>query len=238
MPYSGRALFYRLTILGGFAVLVGPVQGASHGVHALHAQQLHSSQTSDLPTLHEPAPSHVPTLSNTALIHLWEKNQYSPILRDPGIERQLSIAVSAARDINPTRFDLNHPLLGHMLRDTNFFNSVLNAYMTNPARFTLYHHRFIPLLRGYAMNMVIPTVPTPQLPTPEVSPGQISNPGSTTVTSVPEGINNGTGPSTGATQIIAPAAVPEPSGIILLFLGISFVAIRYQIHRRRALVSC
>src|SRR4051794_27594314 len=93
--------------VSGLVVLGTPVRGASIG--RLHAQQTSTS----LPALHEPVPLHGPVLSNAAPLKLWQTNQFSPIFRDPKIEMQLCTAVSAARSVNPTRFDRNHPILGH-----------------------------------------------------------------------------------------------------------------------------
>src|SRR3954469_20819578 len=86
-----------LTALGGLAS-PGPVAlGASMGPNAFHKQQHAHQALAGLPSLHEPAPLHVPVLSNAALIKLAHRNQFSPILRDPGIEKQLTAALTAAR---------------------------------------------------------------------------------------------------------------------------------------------
>jgi hypothetical protein len=206
--------------VSGLVVLGTPVRGASIG--RLHAQQTSTS----LPALHEPVPLHVPVLSNAALLKLWQTNQFSPIFRDPKIEMQLCTAVSAARSVNPTRFDRNHPILGHLIRDPNFFKTVLAAYNSNPARFTQFHHRLIPFIRGCALMTETPTTP----PSTGVGSGEVTSPGGSTIVSpIPEGVTNGPPPVT------LPEAVPAPPGIVLLLFGMSFVATR--LRGRRLLAS-
>ena len=89
--------------------------GSSIGFHE-YLKHRHS-EAIVLPRLYEPQPGHVPELSDKALIKLWETNQFSPILRNPAIERQLYEAVSQWRGVNTARWDAAHPTLGHMLSD-------------------------------------------------------------------------------------------------------------------------
>jgi len=195
-----------------------------------------------LPALHEPAPLHVPVLSNAALIKLANRNQFSPILRDPGIEKQLATALTAARNANPTRFDRQNPLLGRLIRDPNYLRTVLAAYNSNPARFTKFHHYLLPFLRGAAMMTETPTSPPPSGTGSE----QTTPPGSTVVSPVPQGISGGETPgvptpgqfSGGETPGFpkpaqfsggeTPQVIPEPSSFVLFFLGVGFVVARLR----------
>jgi hypothetical protein len=234
MHHSHRYSTSVLTILGALTVLGPTVRAASIGVHSFHSHHhnIHASQSSLLPVLHEPVPSNVPSLSNSALIRLWEHNQFSPILRDPGIEKQLFAAVSAERSLNPSRFDRLHPVVGHLIRDPAYFNAVLNAYLTHTARFVRYHHQLLPFLRGGAMTMISP----PPISTPIVqgtSPEQIVAPGMPRVNPIPEGINNGPGPTTPTTPT-GPSSVPAPPSIVLMILGMSYVASRIRFRRPMA----
>src|SRR3954452_16350850 len=175
------SLLLLLTALGGLAS-PGPIAlGASIGAGALHKHQQHQQHAhqalAGVPSLHETAPLHVPVLSNAALVKLALHNQFSPILRDPGIEKQLATALTAARNANPTRFDRQNPLLGHLIRDPNYLQTVLAAYNSNPARFTRFHHYLIPFLRGAAMLTPTPTTPPPSGTGSE----QTTPPGSTIV---------------------------------------------------------
>src|SRR4051812_4822456 len=99
MRPSSRVFFWNLAILGGFAVLASSVQGSTFGFHEFLKQG--HTQSLNLPRLYEPAPSNVPHLSNGSLIRLWQNNQFSPILRDPGIQMQLCEAVTERRNLNP-----------------------------------------------------------------------------------------------------------------------------------------
>jgi len=208
--------------VGGLVVLGTPVRGASMGVDRLLAQQA----SVNLPALHQPVPSHVPVLSNSALIRLWKNNQFSPILRDPTIQMQLCAAVSAARSVNPTRFDRNQPVVGRLIRDPNFFKTVLAAYLSNPARFTQFHHRLVPFIRGCALMTETPTTP----PATGVGSGEVTSPGGGPIVSpIPQGETNGPPP------VVLPQAVPAPPSILLLLFGMSFVATR--LRGRRLLAS-
>jgi hypothetical protein len=229
MRYLNRASStYLLTIVGGLALFGGPpVRGSSLGIGQFQAQQVDAQQASTLPALHEPVPLHVPVLSNSALLRLWKNNGSSPILRDAGIQMQLCAAVSAARSVNPTRFDRTQPIVGRLISDTNYFNKVLAAYISNPARFTRFHHHLVPFLRGCALMTETPTTP----PVPGTNPGPVEIPGGGSVVSpVPGGISEGPGP------IQSPAVVPAPSSLVLLIIGMSFVAAR--LRGRRLLASC
>jgi len=210
----------RLTIM---AALCGPVmfghsvRGASIGLQESEAQ--HLLQAADLPRLYGNAPAQVPHFSNPGLIKFWLNHEFSPILRDPAIQMQLCAAVSQARDLAPERFDRNHPILGRLFRDSSFFSFVLHAYNSHPSRFVFYHHHLIPLLRGCELMKVPPVTP------PAVSPGQITGPGSSSMSPVPEGISNN-GP-----QVVA---VPAPASLILMLFGMGFVAARSRGRRPMA----
>jgi hypothetical protein len=204
------------------------------GIHEFnaHHHQLHAEQSSGLPALHEPVPLHVPTLSDGALIRLWEHNQFSPILRDPGIEKQLFLAVSAERSLDPSRFDQLHPIIGHLISDPTYFNAVLQAYISHTARFVHYHHHLIPFLRGETLAMTPTTTTTPSVPINQgVSPEQIVPPSTTPVSPVPGGENNGSGPSTGPPTGPALPSVPAPPSIVLMILGMGYVASRLRSRR-------
>jgi len=202
------------------------------GPNAFHKQQHAHQALAGLPSLHEPAPLHVPVLSNAALIKLAHRNQFSPILRDPGIEKQLTAALTAARNVNPTRFDRQNPLLGRLIRDPNYLQSVLAAYNSNPARFTKFHHYLLPFLRGAAMLTQTPTTPPPSGTGSE----QTTPPGSTTISPIPEGISGGGISNTPSENPPGPQVVPAPPSFVLLFFGLSFVAAR--LRGRKAVAAC
>src|SRR4051794_16433439 len=120
------------SLLGGFLASGPAAQAASVGLNKLQAHQ--QQQTSILPPLHGNIPVNVPNFSNQGLINFWLKNEFSPILRNAAIQTQLCEAVTQARDINPDRFDRNHPIIGRLLRDPEFFNKALSAYNSHPSR--------------------------------------------------------------------------------------------------------
>jgi hypothetical protein len=208
-----RKSFAQIVIIGGIVISAHPAWGASIGAHGHQANPQLQAEDSSLPALHERVPTNVPTLSNQALVKLWEHNQFSPILRNSTIEIQLSSAVTAQRDLNPTRFDHLPPVVGHLISDPAYFNKLLAAYIAHPARFTLYHHQLVPLIRGIAM-----TPPTSTSP----PPGD-SGVGGTSV-----GDNNSP-PPTGAQEL----TVPGPPSLVLLAFGMSYMASRIRGRRSR-----
>src|SRR5262245_55092455 len=140
-----------LAFLGGFVSGSPAARGSYLG---FKEWQKHEHPTTfALPPLHEPAPRHVPQLSNHDLLWLREHGPPSPIWLNAQIEIQLSKAVFAHRSLNPERFDFYHPTLGHIFRNPEFFQYVLRLYNTHQARFTYYHHELIPVIRGWAMMM-------------------------------------------------------------------------------------
>jgi len=228
---SRASCCFALTIAGGLAAFGPSVRGSSVGVREHHAHQLQVNQSLvhslvTLPSFSQPVPLHVPALSNSALLRLWEHHPGSAILRDPGIEKQLCMAVSATRDVNPTRFDHFHPVLGHLIRDTNYFNFVLGAYLSHPSRFTVYHPLLVPFIRGCALMTETPTTP------PATGTGQTETPGSSTTTPIAEGISQGpTPPPEGTGGVTTPQAVPAPPSFVLLLFGMSIVATRLRGRR-------
>jgi hypothetical protein len=203
----------QMTMLGALIVgaLAEPVMGSSVGFQEYLKHE--HNQSIVLPRLYEPQPSHVPVLSNQELIRLWETNQFSPILRNPQIEVQLYEAVSQRRSLNPVQFDRQHPTLGHLLRDPEFFKYAMSLYNLDTARFVHYHHHLIPVIRGYAMVMATApeafagTAPSP----PPVLPPQA--------------------------EIIFPPpqtlTVPEPASVVSMTAGIGCVA-AWILTRHRA----
>jgi hypothetical protein len=214
--FSMRRAFY--FILGSFAALASsaaPAPGSSIGFHE-YLKHPHSDAIV-LPRLYEPQPKHVPELSDKALLRLWESNQISPILRNPGIELQLYEAVHHERDRNPARFDAAHPSLGHMFRDQQFFQYALHLYNTHTARFVHYHHHLVPVIRGYAMELMR----KPQPPGPE----QVVGTGSSfSPPPAAESLSNLPVPQT--------LTVPEPLSIVMMVLGLGFVAARVYMRRQ------
>src|SRR4051794_6245571 len=166
--------------LGGLLISAPPARCASVGLHQMAAHGVHESAV--LPPLYGHVPAHVPQFTNHSLVNFWLKNEFSPVLRDPAIQMQLCMAVSQVRDVNPTRFDRNHPILGRLFRDPAFFNKVLDAYISHPTRFVSYHHHLIPLLRGCARMVENP------VPPPVMTPGGSENSGMTGMNPVPEDI--------------------------------------------------
>lgn len=184
-----------------------------------------------LPALHRPVPRHVPALTDAALIKLYRRDQFSPILRDPGIEKQLAAALTIARAADPARFDRREPRLGHLLRDPAYLQSVLAAYLSHPARFTLYHHRLVPFLRGAAMlGAAAGETPSPMagpVPGPPVAPIPVAP--------IPVGVSDvGTGTPAGPAGGPGTQAVPAPPSVVLLLLGAAGVAARRLGVRRGA----
>jgi PEP-CTERM motif len=192
-----------------------PTKGSSVGFHEFLKHP--HSETIVLPKLYEPVPAHVPQLSNHALVKLWETNQFSPILRNAAIEKQLYEAVSDMRNVHTERFDSAHPTLGHMFRDPQFFLYALHLYNLDPARFVHYHHALIPVIRGYAMELM------QKPPTSGVAPEQLVGP-----PPIPEGGTNGPPPQ--------PLTIPEPSSLVMMALGLGYVATRIYKRRRAGVV--
>ncbi len=219
MFHSRRAFCLSLAFLVTLASSATPVRGSSVGFHE-YLKHSHS-QTIVLPRLYERVPSHVPELSNHALLKLWETNQFSPILRNPDIEKQIYQAVEAERNLNPKRFDAEHPSLGHILGDPKFFQYAMYLYNLDTRRFVHYHHAFVPVLRGMAMTEMMPPGSS------GTAPEMIEGPGTSTPPGVPEGGGNGPSPPEMLT-------IPEPSSIVLMALGIGFLVA--QIYIRRPLV--
>jgi hypothetical protein len=216
-----RILFPCLAIVGGLAAPVHPARGASIGAKGHHDHPDLQAQDVILPPLHEHVPTNVPSLSNQSLIKLWERNQFSPILRNSSIQMQLCAAVTAQHDLNPAKYDRLHPIVGRLIDNPNYFNKLLAAYLAHPARFTLNHHRLVPLIRGCALMMNQPPVTSPSSPgTSEV--GGISVSGNTSPPTPP--------PDSGA-QVLS---VPGPPSLVLMVLGMSYVASRIRGRRSPA----
>jgi hypothetical protein len=210
-----RKFIAQIAILGGLAVLAAPsVRGGSIGHHE---NPRLNAQDGALPSLHEHTPTNVPSLSNQALVNLWEHHQFSPILRNSSIEQQLYSAVTAQHDLNPTQFDHLHPTVGRLIEDPAYLNKLLAAYIAHPASFTHDHHQLVPILRGYGMT-------PPPTSTSTSTPPATSEVGGISVqenTGPP-----GTPPTTGAQEL-----VPEPSSLVLMFLGMSLLASRIRLKR-------
>jgi len=241
MRDSHRWLVF-LVVAAVASVFSPPVQGNTIAFHKYLAQQ--HAETTALPRLHGRIPAHVPHFTNEGAIHFWAHTQHNAILRNSAFEIQLCQAVTAHRNLNPGRFDHYHPRMGHLLRDSQFFDYALHLYYTHPSRFVHYHHHLVPLIRGCAMlmNMTPPSATAPEV---------LQNPGSNNQGSVPGAISNGPGPvgpgpvgpgpvSPGEISLqnlppAAPAAIPAPPSIVLMFFGISYVATR--VRRARAPIS-
>jgi hypothetical protein len=199
---------HRLSVFSAIVILawasdVTQARGSSIGFHDFLKH--HEGQTFGLPRLHEPLPKHVPHLSNDAVIRLWENNQYSPILRDPGIEKQLCEAVNERRNLNPARFDHYHPTLGRLLSDPQFFQYALYLYNTHTARFVHYHHHLIPIIRGCELMMMKPGMGT----------------GGEEIT-VPPPAGEMIIPPPAGEMIVPPQgeSIPTPPSVVLMALGI------------------
>jgi hypothetical protein len=187
------------------------VRSSEVGFHEYLKHQ--HNETIVLPKLYEPVPKHVPVVTDRELIRLWE-GAGSRILRDPNIEKQLYEAVVAWRNQNPRRFDHEHPTVGHLIRDREFFDYAMHLYSTHTARFVHYNHHLIPFLRG--MAMVLMQAPTAPETGGETGPG---------VPPVPEGINNTPVPP-------QTSLVPEPLSIVPMALGIGILAAKTFTRRR------
>jgi hypothetical protein len=157
-------------------------------------------------------------MTDQKLIRLWETNQFSPILRNPDIEKQLYEAMVAWRNENPQRFDAHHPTIGKIFSDREFFDYAMYLYNLDERRFVHYHHYLIPILRGMVMMLMMP-------PAPGNTPGSVG--GTTTVPPAPEGIiyNNTPTPPESLT-------VPEPPGIVPMALGIGLLGAALLARRR------
>ena len=194
---SGNSL--RLTIHAALAATLwgAQVRSSELGFHEYLKHQ--HNETIVLPKLYESVPKHVPVVMDRELIRLWE-GPGSPILRDPNIEKQLYEAVVAWRNQNPRRFDHEHPTVGHLIRDRDFFDYAMHLYSTHTARFVHYHPHLIPFLRGMAMTLMTPPTGTG----PESIGGN-----SPVVPPAPESITNTPTPPQSV-------SVPEPSSIVKL----------------------
>jgi len=217
MNTSLSRLILPTALLGGWLIQSPSAQGSNRAFNDYLAHQ--HAETTTLPDLNGFIPTHVPVFTNEGAIRFWETNQESPILKNAAFEIQLCEAVTARRDLNPSNFDHYHPLLGRLLSNPQFFDYALHLYNTHPSRFVFYHHHVIPVIRGCAMMMMnTPTTPTPT----GVSPVVIQAPGSTTVTPVPAEISNSPGP------IAGPSPVPGPPSIVLMIVGIGYLAARLR----------
>jgi hypothetical protein len=203
-------------MLAAFAATLwgAQVRSSQLGFHEYLKHQ--HNETVVLPKLYEPVPKHVPVVTDRELIRLWE-GPGSPILRDPNIEKQLYEAVVAWRNHNPRRFDAEHPTVGHLIRDREFFNYAMHLYSAHTARFVHYHQHLIPFLRGYAMMKMKP-------------PSSPRN-GAEMIVPPPESRNDT--PPTPPLSI----SVPEPSSIVLMALGSGLLGtgiwVRRRVRRRR-----
>src|SRR5262245_29048837 len=130
MHINHRVSSVMLVAFVGLLLPGPPVRGASIGVRQLSAHQGDPSTT--LPPLYGRVPADVPSFTNQGLFKFWQKNEFSPILRDPGIQKQLYAAVSEIRDLNPHRFDQKYTTLGRLVRDPAYFQKLLNAYNAHP----------------------------------------------------------------------------------------------------------
>jgi hypothetical protein len=202
-----RPLIFSMTLFLACAVDSTHVRASSIGFH--NFLKHHEGETFGLPRLYEPIPKHVPELTNQQVIRVWETNQYSPILRDAGIEKQLCEAVTERRDLNPTRFDHYHPTLGRLLSDPKFFQYALYLYNLDTRRFVHYHHHLIPIIRGCALMM---------MENHGTSPAVISNP-----------------PPTPQQLILVPPqglSIPAPPSLVLMALGVGgCLAVRFCLDR-------
>jgi hypothetical protein len=164
----------------------------------------------DLPPLHGRAPAHVPDLVGPALVRYWQGHEFAPALRDPGLEVRLARALTVARDRDPAHFDRHRPVVGHLLRNPAYLDRALHAYVSHPARFTHYHHHLIPVLRGLALE-------TSDESSPPVPPyvGSPSSP----------------------VEVPGTASVPAPSGLLLLFLGLTGCALSRALSSRGDVVG-
>jgi hypothetical protein len=206
-----RAACLYLGVLVTLASSAAPALGSSLGFHEFLKQ--HQGEAIVLPRLYEPLPAHVPELSDQALVKLWKTNQFSPILRDAAIEKQLYEAVSHIRDVNSARFDASRPTLGHMFRDPRFFQYALYLYNLDTPRFVHFHHQLVPILRGYALELL----QKPQ--NSAIAPEHIVGLESLTVPPSPENDTNGPPPQ-------ALTIIPEPSSFVLMAVGLGYVAAR------------
>jgi hypothetical protein len=196
------------------------VLGSEQAFHEYLKHHQNDNQAVVLPRLYEPVPKHVPAMSDQALVRLWETNQFSPILRSTSLEIQLAEAVTAERNLNPVKFDAEHPLLGRILGDVRFYEYAMYLYNLDTRRFVHYHHQLIPILRGMTM-----------MPKPGGSgPEQIETPPSSPEISPPPGGTSSGGP-------VPPEAltIPEPPGLVLLALGLAYVVFRVWGRRIPAL---
>jgi hypothetical protein len=205
-----------LAILVAFVASAAPLQAADRGFEEYLKHQ--HSDTIILPRLYEPAPRHVPVVSNEELVRLWESPHGSPILRNAGIEIRLYEAILTQREHNPEQFDRMHPTEGRLLSDRTFFDYAMYLYHLDTRRFVHYHHHLIPLIRGEAMVLMAPTgqgtaPQTIEMMTPPIVPP------------VPEEINYTPLPP-------QPLTVPEPASIVTLAVGTGILGAGLWLRRR------
>jgi hypothetical protein len=201
-------------LLGILATLVTSVRAgqAAFEEYLKH----HQGQEILLPRLYEPQPKYVPMESTEKLIRLWESHAGSAILRNAGSEIRLYEGLLAERDQDPARFDREHPTVGWLFSNPEFFDYAMYLYHLDRRRFVHYHPHLIPVLRGEAMMMMAPRSQT-------MAPETISVP---PVASVPVGIRY-TRPLPAQSLTI-----PEPSSIVSLALAIGLLGAGLWARRR------
>lgn len=138
------------------------------------------------------------------------------------------------RELNPDRFDSNHPLLGGMLVDAvcvgklpqgPFWDRLRARYESAPDRFTKFHPFLGPLLERdkLASCEIVPTPPPPDIPPPILPPPTPPIP----QIPIPE-IKQ---PDPPDIPWEPPTVIPEPASIVLLAFGIGSIAL-YRLRRR------
>lgn len=170
--------------------------------------------------------AHVPQFSNQGLIKFWEHNEFSHVLRDPAIQLQLTQAVIAERGMDPAKFDHQHPVLGHLIRNPDYLMSVLKSQVAHPRNFAHYHHHLLPFLFGYERLLQQELDKQKSTPVPPLFTPCDSSPAPT-----PETITKD--PVTHPDQT-NPNAVPEPSGIVLAGIALAVVGTGLLVRRRMA----
>jgi hypothetical protein len=159
----------------------------------------------------------------------------------------------AQRDLNPARFDRNHPHIGALLAQDERMRAALaaglpvtggllpdtplNRYLKfrrslNPARFDTYHPILGPILGEDDRLRTLPR-PSPQelLPPPI---GSVAGPSPFQPAPEGSGAVGGTNDHGGPAPNPNPNPIPEPPAVSLLLLGAAAAAIPRLARRRRA----
>ena len=133
------------------------------------------------------------------------------------------------RDSHPVVFDERHPFYFKLLTETPFMNRIVARWESHEARFGFYSPYLSRVLDGYVHLHEPPATPPTPPPVIGETPG---SPGTNNGQNGENGRGSGGGSGGGG---LPPGAVPEPSGLLLLLAGASWVGVGVVRGRARRL---